>query len=882
MKMTTRRKVRDHNAPTMGKSVRDMAKKGRFGDNTVGHLTPGEVVVPRGVWEADPALRQHASQAMMQAGLDPAQYVVGHPKNSRNPKTGAREFAAQMVSDPVNGTYWWDPSTGTASSAPPQESAPPQNNSASAMSAAAPQDNRNWGSSANQDVNRQLAQATGFSGDFGGWTGGSTGGFNQYMANATPEQRQRAEQILRDAGQSNRIMDWGAGAPQDDGSANNYGSPMAETSGDQSWGSNPDNYQVNQQLAQQLGYTGNFGGGAFNDWINTQPYATQQQAANILGAAGQPERIGNWGGNGFLNESPYVNGTVPVGYVAPPPPPESGPTQPLGQGFNTFDFGTGQDQVKNLKAYYDKYGQIPVASGFTPENNSSFGIYDPRPGFGGDWDPTFTQLAELTPEQFAALAESIGVDPNSRDAYLYLENYFGLETLDYGPVVYQNGVYQGLANQNNPIVRESPLDRGYITVGTWPNVVDVPLEDIYSGKVNINALELALSAGYDPNGLEGTMTSLQAADQIYRAMPDLKRIPINSAEFNTIRKPLEQAVPGFNAQVQNRINRQISQGRSIPSGNAVGPTDLGQVLSGVSTAPIGTTGGTPTANAMSAGTPGGSIMGGALDYSNNSPGWDRGSELLSQPGMFSIWRHPDGTIYHSDANGEWVLEPVGNGMYRDTLYGVLRNSVGTIVNPDGSPVITQYSAQNHPNGSADIGRLYGSSGANAMLGPFYGVDLTTLRDGNNTPIRGSYATGYTGVPPARTGAAQPDVRSGTAGVGGPAPSNGGVSTTPVNTGGTNGTTTTGTGLTPGTTNPYSLPINFFFGMPTAGGTGTGTTTPQQSTVDPLSWLSLLNLGYGSSTYGYPTYQSQNPQDAGGLNYVQPNSQLVEFRSPFTY
>ena len=549
----------------------------------------------------------------------------------------------------------------------------------------------------------------------------------------------------------------------------------------------------------------------------------------------------------------------------------------MGTGFNTFDFGTGQDQVQNLEAYFNQYGQIPVASGFTPENNQSFGIYDPRPGFGGDWDPTFSQIADLTPEQFAALASSIGVDPNSRDAYLAINNYFGLDTLDYGPAVYQNGSYQGLANQNNPIVRESPLERGYITVGTWPNVVDVPLEDIYSGKVNVNAVEMALAAGYDPNGLEGTMTSLQAADQIYREMPGLNRVPINSAEFNQIRKPLEQAVPGFNAQVANRIGRQQSQGRSIPSGNAIGPTDLGQVLSGVSTAPV-TTGGTPTgggANAMSAGTPGGSIMGGALDYSNNSPGWDRGSELISMEPVtgFTIWKHPDGSFYTSDANGEIKLEPAGNGLYWDTVYGAYRNQNGKFVNADGSVMVTPYSEKYYSaTGTQDPWRLWGSTAANMRMGSLAGVDLTTLRDGNNTPVSGNYSR----APTTPTGS-----------------SGGGVPTTPVNTGGnqqtggtntggTNGTTTTGTGLTPGTTNPYSLPINFFFGMPTAGGTGTGTTTPQQSTVDPLSWLSLLNLGYGSSTYGYPTYQSQNPQDAGGLNYVQPNSQTVEFRSPFTY
>ena len=78
-----------------------------------------------------------------------------------------------------------------------------------------------------------------------------------------------------------------------------------------------------------------------------------------------------------------------------------------------------------------------------------------------------------------------------------------------------------------------------------------------------------------------------------------------------------------------------------------------------------------------------------------------------------------------------------------------------------------------------------------------------------------------------------------------------------------------------------MPINFFLGN---GGTNTGTNTqaPTQQQYDPYSWLSLLNLGYGSSTYGQPTYTSADPNQAGGINYVQPNSQNVEFRTPFAY
>ena len=193
-----------------------------------------------------------------------------------------------------------------------------------------------------------------------------------------------------------------------------------------------------------------------------------------------------------------------------------------------------------------------------------------------------------------------------------------------------------------------------------------------------------------------------------------------------------------------------------------------------------------------------------------------------------------------------------------------------------------------------------------MMGPYAGVNLGSLNDGNNTPIVGTYGGG-TPTPISATFGGKDivtDIRGdpwatsiynrATGGTGGPAGgpggyASGGVSTAPVNTGtntGTNGQTTSGLGLTPGTLNPYSMPlgyggINLFLGgMPTTG-TNTGTQTQQQSYVDPLSWLSLLNLGYGQSTYGYPTYQSADPGQSG-INYVRPNSQTVEFRSPFTY
>ena len=87
--------------------VQSLARKGRMGDTEIGHLTAGEVVLPKKVWQNDPSLATHATMAMAQAGLDPQQYVVGSSRNSRNPKTGAREFALQYTDQ-----GWIDPAAG--------------------------------------------------------------------------------------------------------------------------------------------------------------------------------------------------------------------------------------------------------------------------------------------------------------------------------------------------------------------------------------------------------------------------------------------------------------------------------------------------------------------------------------------------------------------------------------------------------------------------------------------------------------------------------------------------------------------------------------------------------------------------------------------------
>jgi hypothetical protein len=67
------------------------AELGRNGDDTIGHLTTGERIIPKGVLGQD--LTNKIIQAMQTSGLNPSQYVVGNKSNSFNPATGQPEFA---------------------------------------------------------------------------------------------------------------------------------------------------------------------------------------------------------------------------------------------------------------------------------------------------------------------------------------------------------------------------------------------------------------------------------------------------------------------------------------------------------------------------------------------------------------------------------------------------------------------------------------------------------------------------------------------------------------------------------------------------------------------------------------------------------------------
>lgn len=70
---------------------RRLAAMGRNGDTEIGHLTRGEVVVPRGLLR-NPQLKANLADAFKRAGVPMDRYEVGGRGNSRNPRTGIREY----------------------------------------------------------------------------------------------------------------------------------------------------------------------------------------------------------------------------------------------------------------------------------------------------------------------------------------------------------------------------------------------------------------------------------------------------------------------------------------------------------------------------------------------------------------------------------------------------------------------------------------------------------------------------------------------------------------------------------------------------------------------------------------------------------------------
>ena len=91
----------------IGSLMRNGPAPGRAGLSALGqraHVADREMVLPNHAMRRDPSLREHAMRSMARMGRNPAQYVVGSGRNSRNPTTGAMEYA-DMFYDPNAGGW---------------------------------------------------------------------------------------------------------------------------------------------------------------------------------------------------------------------------------------------------------------------------------------------------------------------------------------------------------------------------------------------------------------------------------------------------------------------------------------------------------------------------------------------------------------------------------------------------------------------------------------------------------------------------------------------------------------------------------------------------------------------------------------------------------
>jgi hypothetical protein len=92
----------------------EMGRLGRFGDQVVGHLTPGEIQVPPEL--QTPKVLATLNQAFDKAGVSPQQFTAGSPQSSHNPATGAPEYSLWSALLPVLGAIGGSfiPGIGTA------------------------------------------------------------------------------------------------------------------------------------------------------------------------------------------------------------------------------------------------------------------------------------------------------------------------------------------------------------------------------------------------------------------------------------------------------------------------------------------------------------------------------------------------------------------------------------------------------------------------------------------------------------------------------------------------------------------------------------------------------------------------------------------------
>ena len=70
---------------------------GRYEDTYIVHAAEGETVVPMEVLDRNPLLKKRLFQSMVDMGIEPGRYIVGHELNSKNPVTGHPEFFLKKI-----------------------------------------------------------------------------------------------------------------------------------------------------------------------------------------------------------------------------------------------------------------------------------------------------------------------------------------------------------------------------------------------------------------------------------------------------------------------------------------------------------------------------------------------------------------------------------------------------------------------------------------------------------------------------------------------------------------------------------------------------------------------------------------------------------------
>ena len=79
------------------KFVSSIGGLGRYEDTYIVHAAEGETVVPMEVLDRNPVLKKRLFQSMVDMGIEPGRYIVGHELNSKNPVTGQPEFFLKRI-----------------------------------------------------------------------------------------------------------------------------------------------------------------------------------------------------------------------------------------------------------------------------------------------------------------------------------------------------------------------------------------------------------------------------------------------------------------------------------------------------------------------------------------------------------------------------------------------------------------------------------------------------------------------------------------------------------------------------------------------------------------------------------------------------------------